>query len=278
MGDKMNQIKMVIFDLDGTLTESKSEIDDTMVSALNELQKDFMVAVISGCSYMQFLTQFLAGLTKWDSTHNLWLLPTCGAELYVSSDNEKCCTHNPSGWTCEYDNKLSLKEKVQIVNAFNDSVKQYNEDRASGLIDISMGYLRDTSDPSQYGELAEDRGSQITFSMLGQQAPLKIKQKWDLSMEKRTYLAHLMTKRLKDFEIRVGGTTSIDITKRGIDKSYGVLNLLEICGLNINEVVFVGDALYQGGNDHTVKFTGIRCIETSGPEETLKIIEDIRGV
>ena len=112
--------------------------------------------------------------------------------------------------------------------------------------------------------------------MLGQQAPLSVKKNWDPLMEKRKYLAHLMKKQLKDFEIRIGGTTSIDITKRGIDKSYGILNLMELYGIESSEVVFIGDALYEGGNDHTVKSVGIECIETTGPDETLNVIEEIR--
>jgi HAD superfamily hydrolase (TIGR01484 family) len=82
---------------------------------------------------------------------------------------------------------------------------------------------------------------------------------------------------LPEFEVRIGGTTSIDVTKKGIDKAFGVLRIIERLHIDKEDVVFVGDALFEGGNDYAVKSLGIRCIETSGPQETLKIIDTLRN-
>jgi len=276
---KSEKLRMIIFDLDGTLTESKSDITDTMVATISRLQTEMMVAVISGCSGVQFRDQFLSGFTKWDATHNLWLLPTCGAEMYTHYSNPESSgekERDSLGWICEYDNKLLLKEKVEIFNAFQAAIDKYNIDLSNKSLPAHWCFLKDLGETGNYGEVAEDRGSQVTFSMLGQQAPLKIKLEWDPIMEKRKYLAHLMKQRLVDFEIRIGGTTSIDITKKGIDKSYGILNLMNLYDVDIDQAVFIGDALYEGGNDHAVKSVGIKCIDTSGPSETLRIISRVR--
>ena len=81
---------------------------------------------------------------------------------------------------------------------------------------------------------------------------------------------------LPEFEVRIGGTTSIDVTKKGIDKAFGVLRIIEYLGIDKSDVVFVGDALYDGGNDAPVKKTGVKCIETSGAQETKGIIQGLR--
>lgn len=73
----------------------------------------------------------------------------------------------------------------------------------------------------------------------------------------------------------MGGTTSIDITKPGIDKAYGINKLKEILGIEISEMLFIGDALFKGGNDHAARKTGVDCIQVRDPEETKRIIETV---
>ena len=73
----------------------------------------------------------------------------------------------------------------------------------------------------------------------------------------------------------MGGTTSIDITKTGIDKAYGINKLKEILNINISEMLFIGDALFEGGNDFPARKTGIDCIQVRDPEETKRIIETV---
>ena len=44
-------------------------------------------------------------------------------------------------------------------------------------------------------------------------------------------------------------------------------------GIEISELTYIGDALFEGGNDAVVKKTGVPTIQTTGPEETFSIIE-----
>jgi HAD superfamily hydrolase (TIGR01484 family) len=129
--------------------------------------------------------------------------------------------------------------------------------------------------PHRFGAQIEDRESQITFSALGQQAPIHLKKEWDPDQKKRkTIIAGLQAK-IPQYEIRYGGTTSIDITRKGIDKSYGMKRLMEQLNLEKSDILFIGDALQPGGNDYAVKAMGIDCIEVDGPAQTLKEIEKI---
>jgi len=80
---------------------------------------------------------------------------------------------------------------------------------------------------------------------------------------------------IPEFEVRLGGSTSVDITKRGIDKAYGIHKLRDILGVAIEEMVFIGDALFPGGNDYPAKQAGVTSIQVRDPEETKRVIETL---
>ncbi len=126
-----------------------------------------------------------------------------------------------------------------------------------------------------WGETIEDRGSQITYSALGQQAPLDEKSKWDPDFAKRQKIKALLDVALPDFSVRLGGTTSIDVTLPGIDKAYGIRKLRDTLGITIGEMIYVGDALFPGGNDFPARSTGVVCIQVRDPNETKRVIEAI---
>ena len=244
-----SKTKLVIFDLDGTLTQSKSPMEANVGSLLVELLKISKVAIISGGGFPQFQTQFLSALPgDAENMTNLYLLPTSGTRLYVWRGS----------WREEYAMNLSQGEKEKIMIALNSSL-------------ISSKYEK----PAQmYGDLIEDRGSQITFSALGQKAPFNLKYAWDPDRSKRNKIATTLSAKIPEFDVRIGGATSIDVTRRGVNKAYGIRRLEEFLKLKPEEIIFVGDALFYGGNDYPAKATGVDCIQVKGPEETAKIIGD----
>jgi hypothetical protein len=77
---------------------------------------------------------------------------------------------------------------------------------------------------------------------------------------------------LPEFDVKTGGSTSIDVTRPGINKAYGVRKISEHLGIPIGEMLYIGDALFPGGNDAVVKETGIPTQQTSGPDETAEMI------
>ena len=239
--------KLVIFDLDGTLAERKSEMDEEMSKLLSELLDKKSVAVISGGSFNQFMKQFLSSLDcPKRNLRNLFLFPTCSTSFY-KYENE---------WINVYSERLSKNEKIKIKDAFEKIFSEMNYKHPDNL----------------YGEVVEDRDTQITFSALGQKAPIELKQVWDPNSIKRLEMKKSLDKYLPEFEVRVGGSTSIDVTKKGIDKEYGINKIQEHLGFNKEEMLFIGDALFEGGNDYPVKKTGIECIAVNNPEDTKKII------
>ena len=74
--------KLIVFDLDGTLAESKSALDTQMAALLHDLLGIVKVAVISGGDWPQFEKQLLSNLPHDESLVNLSLLPTCGTKFF----------------------------------------------------------------------------------------------------------------------------------------------------------------------------------------------------
>jgi len=239
--------KLVIFDLDGTLAESKAAIDNEMAAILTNLLTVAKVAVISGGDWPQFQKQVLAHL-KHHALDKLSILPTCGTKFY----------HYDGGWKKLYAENFTTEEKRLIIKELTSAVV------ASGFKPKKI-----------WGEQMEDRDSQITFSALGQEAPLDKKKVWDPDFAKRKVIKKTLDKTLKGFAVNMGGATSIDITKPGIDKAYGIKKLKKELGIKIAEMIFIGDALMEGGNDHPASQTGVACIKVRGPEDTKRVIEGI---
>lgn len=240
--------KLIIFDLDGTLAKSKSPIDQEMAELLKSLLDVAQVSIISGGDWPQFQKQVLDHLPKNSLFQKLSILPTCGTKFYQYKDD----------WKELYEENFTVEEKKQILESLNEAIK-------NSKLEIKK----------TWGEQIEDRGSQITFSALGQEAPLAEKKGWDDDFAKRKKIVEPLKKSLKDFSIGMGGTTSIDITKPGIDKAYGINKLKEILNIEIPEMLFVGDALFEGGNDYPARSTGAKCIQVRDPEETKRIIETV---
>jgi HAD superfamily hydrolase (TIGR01484 family) len=126
-----------------------------------------------------------------------------------------------------------------------------------------------------WGEAIEDRGSQITFSALGQQARLEEKNKWDPDYTKRKKIKAILDTYIPEFSVRIGGSTSIDITKPGIDKAYGIGKLRDLLHVSLKEMIYIGDALFPGGNDYPVEEAGVDSIQVNGPHETKQVVRTI---
>ena len=240
--------KLIVFDLDGTLAESKSSLDKEMSKLLHDLLSIVKVAVISGGDWLQFEKQVLSNLPHDERMKNLSILPTCGTKFYQYTKK----------WKKIYSEDFTENEKKKIITSIKKALE------ASGLKIKKL-----------WGEEIEDRGSQITFSALGQQAPNEEKEKWDPDFIKRKKIKVILDTLIPGFSVRLGGETSIDVTKPGIDKAYGIIKLRDTLGIAIKEMIFVGDALFPGGNDYPAEEAGVVSIRVKNPTESKRVIETI---
>lgn len=243
--------RLVAFDLDDTLAPSKSAIDPRMGDLLVALAEKVDVAIISGGQLAQFTAQVVDRLpdASPQALSRLHLLPTCGTQYYRVT---------PDGIVTVYAHALTDDEKTRALTAVEEEAKR-------------LGVWESET----WGDILEDRGSQITFSALGQRAPLDAKTAWDPTGAKKNALRGAVAERIPDLEVRSGGSTSVDITQRGIDKAYGMRQLAEQTGIPLDDMLFVGDRLDPDGNDYPVLAMGVECHAVDGWEDTADYLEDL---
>lgn len=245
--------KVIAFDLDDTLAVTKSPISDRMSELLIDLLEKYEVCIISGGKFEQFKKQVVDRLEASPlQLRKLHLMPTCGTRYYRYDEIEK-------DWKLRYAEDLTAKERKMIIDITEKSAKEMNMWEAN-----------------PYGDIIEDRGSQISISFLGQLAPAEEKYAWaEKNSERRLALRSVLAEKLPDFEVRAGGSTTIDITRIGIDKAYGMEKLIDTLDVSKEDVLFIGDKLEEGGNDFPVKAMGIDPIAVERWEDTALVIETL---
>lgn len=266
--------RAIAFDLDGTLAESKQPMTPAMAELLvklisnvadaevklsrgseEPLEKFYAgshcIAVLSGASWKQFQSQFLSAFPAGTNFSDVYLFPTNAAQCFIYKDGN---------WQELYNLAFSADEVTEITAAIAQAV-------------IETGF---TQPPQMWGEHIENRGAQISFSALGQEAPLEAKREWhSVHDAERAHLRDVLDEKLPDYSVRTGGETTIDITHKGITKAYGLRKLSELTGIPMGDMVYVGDALQEGGNDSVVIETGVQTKAVSGPQETATFIQQL---
>ncbi|MFZ1250246.1 MAG: HAD-IIB family hydrolase [Candidatus Microsaccharimonas sp.] len=247
--------KVLAFDLDDTLAIAKSSISERMSETLSRVLEHFDVCVISGGNFHQFKVQIIDHLdvtpTKLARLH---LMPTCGTQYYRFDELSR-------DWVQQYAENLTNDQKKKIFEVLEASARE-------------LGLW--PNNPT--GDIIEDRESQVTFSALGQKASSDMKYAWDPDGSKKLAIRNLAAKNLEGFEVRTGGTTSIDVTQEGIDKAYGIQKLIDATGVKKGDILFFGDKLQEGGNDYPVKAMGIDSLEVVEWEDTANRLESILAV
>lgn len=240
-----------VFDFNGTLTVSKTPVEKEMLQLIAKLLKYKRVAIISGRD-IKYLHKLFIDLLPNDSKllSGLMVLPTYGSAFYK---------FNPSSmqWTEVYSHPLSEAEKKKIIKAIREAI-------------IKAGFYE-----NPIGDVVEDRHTQIAFSVCGHNAPLELKRAWDPDNSKRAIIKSILAPTLSEYEITIGGPTGIDVNRKGITKGFAIRQLAEITGSNLADMIFIGDALFEHGNDYPIKETGVLCVEVKDPSHTKKWLDEV---
>ena len=236
--------KFLAFDVDNTITNSCAEIIDDMANTLNNLKEKLIF--ISG-THAPELKRMVS--SKLDREHHI--LANTGTHHILVSQNEEKEIHNKV---------LTEEEKGEILSALKRLQREHSLSPT-------------TSEEDQI----QNRGSQITMSMLGRNAPKHKKESYDPDRTKRKKFVSFLEKILgnEKYELAIGGTTSIDITKKGNEKGISLEKFIKNQSISKNDILFFGDQLSPKGNDYSVIKTGIKCIEVKNPKETLKILKTL---
>lgn len=216
--------KMIVFDMDWTLTPSRWEMEPSMITLFKELLKKYKVWVISWWDFIQFQIQILNFI--WDDEEllkNLYICPTCSTKMYIYKDKN---------WEKLYSYDFTDDEKNHIKEIFEKAINDLN-----------------LKPEKIYWELVEDRWTQVTYAVLWQQAPRELKSAYDPDFEKRKKIRDYIIDDLTWFDILIWWSTSIDVTRKWVDKAYGVQKLIETTWIEKNQIIFVWDAVFSGWND-----------------------------
>ncbi|OGG71190.1 hypothetical protein A3F27_02775 [Candidatus Kaiserbacteria bacterium RIFCSPHIGHO2_12_FULL_53_13] len=246
----MKRPRAVIFDLDNTLARSFEAPALEMSQGLENILRRIPVAVMSAASFERIEKHLLPGFSVSADKNRLYLFPVNGAGCY---------TWENGAWRPQYHFEFTSEERARILAALKGSVEE-----------TGVG-----AESPKYGKQVVDYDGYIAFTALGLDAPREEKIAWDPDGSKRRTLRESLQKKIPDFDVYIGGTTSIDIMCKGVNKSYGVMWLAKHLGVEPSDMLFVGDALYPGGNDVVVIPTGVQTIQVAGPHETETVIEEI---
>ena len=219
-------MNLVVFDLDGTLTQSRSIISENMRAALEFLPVPFVV--ISGATEKQIREQ----------------VPIPDLVALGQSGNE-------------YFGRQLAQEDKDKINAHIQEI-------------LDTDYIK-APDPE---DLVEDRGSQISLSLMGHHADKQKKLEFDPDGSQRKKLLELHPFKEEDLQVFVAGTTCLDYVRKGWDKGSNIAAHAKKIGVDLDDVIYFGDQLYPGGNDESVKSI-CRCIEVSSPDDTLTKLQQL---
>lgn len=239
--------KAVIFDLDDTLAESFQKPEARVMEKLYRLADSMPVAIMTGATF---------GRVERDVMNHM--PEHLRIPFYVFSDNGSRADEWIDGhWVKRYGVPLGDDEREFLRATITEAVEEL--DLFEGKKDFRI----------------VDRGTSVSFVALAHEASKAEKEAWDPEFVKRPKLAQLLRDKAPAYDVLIAGRTTIDIVRKGISKAYGVEWFANELKLPASEMLFIGDAFYEGGNDATVIPTGIQTYATSGPEETEGLIDDL---
>jgi len=208
-------MKKFIFDVDGTLTPSRGNIDPLFKEFFLEFMKKHKVWLVTGSDYPKTLEQL-------------------GRDI---------CENVVTVYNCS-GNDTFFKGRRVNTKAFNPPQELY---------DLMYGWLQTSSFPLRMGNHIEERAGTINFSIIGRpyDPPLtlgerKLYIKHDLENRERESIAYQINSEFPNITATVGGETGVDIYRKGGDKSQ----ILEDFDAPYDDIYFFGDKMEQGGNDY----------------------------
>lgn len=215
-------LKHFFFDMDNTLTRSKSPIAPEHVPVLRALAERFDVTVVSGHG---------ADMIARDLSSEL------SGRYYILGQNG---------------NEARLKDGTVV---WKHELTDVQRSAVLAFIEKAKDHLHLPVKDEQ--DLIEDRGCEIAYSLIGHHEEQTRKEAFDPTGAIRQKLLSDLAAEVAELsahgvEVRSGGTTVLDMFVKGENKGYNVRQFIEHMGWNKDECVYVGDALYEGGNDETV--------------------------
>ena len=242
----LKQKKVIIADVDDTICESCQVISSEMAEQISRMTKQgYEFAFISGTKNEDLRNMISSQLKE---KHHL--LATTGTNYSVVEGDAMENIYNHS---------FNPEEKEEIITALKKLIADYN-------------ILSLTSEKDQL----QDRESQITLSAIGRHAPSELKASYDPDGTKRKQWIAFLKNHLDEnkYDLKIGGTTSIDVTRKGLDKEWGIRTFAQYRNIPLDSILFFGDKICPDGNDFPAAKI-VDCIPVKSPKETLQQLRAI---
>lgn len=209
--------KYIFFDLDNTLTRSRSEVTKEMSMLLKKLSNAHEVIVVSGASAKQITLQLGGSLS---------------GRYWSMGQNGNVCIDKFG--KILWENKMHWMQKLEVF--------MY----AKKIADARVFKYKNKLD------LVDDRGCQISLSVFGHTEPIAIKEAIDPDQKLRQTILRRFPFKSTDVEVKIAGTTCLDFFIKGKNKGSNVGELYKKMKWKKSECLYVGDALFKNGNDESV--------------------------
>jgi len=241
--------KAFIADIDDTICPSTKPVAPAMAAEIERIVRSGKIfAFISGST----IEQITAQITPYVRVpHHL---------LGVSGSHYSEVRYEGSApvTTVVHRRDFPPEEKARVLAAFAGLMRRHD--------------IRTQTTPE---DQLQDRGAQITLSAIGRHAGEAAKRAFDPSGSRRdAWILELVQELGPGFNIRRGGTSSIDVTPAGVDKEWGIRRFLEHTGLRPEEALFFGDNLQEGGNDSPARRV-VDCVEVRDPSHTHQLLQSL---
>lgn len=231
--------KRFFFDVDNTLTRSRSEVSSEMVKAMDKLTEQADLIAVSGAEEVQIWKQ---------------LTDAFKSKLYILAQNGN------------YARLPGAKDTIWAED-LTDSMRR-DIDKHILAIRERFSILFDNVNED---DLVQDRGCQVGFSLYGHNAPVEEKERFDPDRSLRKRILKEVPFESSEVEIKIGGTTTFDYFKSGSNKGVNVDRLIKYMDWKHDDCIYIGDGLSEGGNDESV--IGVcDTLPVSDYKETLNVV------
>ncbi len=248
--------KLIAFGLNGTLSVSREPVPEQMTKLIVRLAATYDICIITGETFSQCEQRLLARLRmNARAKQRVHILSTYGTCYHKYDSTQR-------KWIRCYAEDLTSDQKRHIVGVIIACAKE-------------LGLWS----PRPYGASIDDRYSQITYSALGQDAPIQKKYLWaERHGAARKVLRRRVAARLAGYEVRLGGTTSLDVMRSGVNKLYGMKLFLGHSRLRAKDIIYISSRLGRGDSDYDLRELDMSFVEVGGYQDTAYVLEGILSV
>jgi len=225
----LNKIKLVGLDLDGTITQHKTKLEEKNKRVLQEICRKYKAVIVAAGACQRVFEQL--NRFKINIIGNYGMQE---AEVIESAGSNQIKLVKD---ITVHKNRAEITDKIERLR------------KMTGY----LGYQGDTVEFHQSGA--------ITFPLLGTKAKLEDKLSFDPNRLKRREIYHLVKNEFSDDTVFIGGTSSFDIVPKEFNKYTALMNYAEKYGVKENEIVYFGDDYGLGGNDEHVYQSKIKFVK-----------------